>query len=69
MKALAALQAKSIKLYAIEKLFPDISEEKSAFQELKTLLAQRVAQAAQGAVTTQTLTEIAEVVIRSRKIV
>lgn len=64
LKALAALQGKTIKQYAIEKLFSRIDEE-IALQELKTLLAQRLSESAQGAVTARSFTEIAEDAIRA----
>lgn len=62
---MAALQGKTIKEYAIEKLFPKASEEEAALLELKALLAQRLAESAQGGVSTQSVTEIAEDVIRA----
>lgn len=43
LKALAALQGKSIKQYAIERLFPVPEGDDQAWQELKTLLGQRIA--------------------------
>jgi hypothetical protein len=64
LKALAALQGKTIKEYAIEKLFPKADEE-AALQELRALLGQRLAESAQGAVTTQSFMEIAEEAIRA----
>lgn len=42
LKALAALQGKTIKQYAIERLFPAQSGDDQAWQELKTLLGQRI---------------------------
>ena len=42
LKALAALQGKSIKEYAIERLFPDLPYDDHAWQELKSLLEQRI---------------------------
>ena len=42
LKALAALQGKSIKEYAIERLFPALPLEDHAWQELKSLLEQRI---------------------------
>lgn len=44
LKALAALQGKSIKQYAIERLFPGRSEDDAAWRELKSLLGQRIAE-------------------------
>jgi uncharacterized protein (DUF1778 family) len=65
IKAMAALQGKSIKDYAIERLFPAASDEERALGELKTLLAQRLAEASRGEVSAQSITEIAEEAIRS----
>lgn len=65
IKAMAALQGKSIKDYAIERLFPAASDEERALGELKVLLAQRLAEAMGGDVSTQSITDIAEEAIRS----
>ena len=65
LKAMAAIQGKTIKQYAIEKLFPKASDEQAALQELKALLAQRLAQSAHGDVTDQSFTQIAEDVMRA----
>jgi uncharacterized protein (DUF1778 family) len=65
IKAMAALQGKSIKDYAIERLFPAASDEELALAELKTLLAKRMAEATRGEMSTQSFTEIAEEAIRS----
>ena len=45
IKALAALQGKTIKEYAIQRLFAFTPEEKQAMLELKALLDQRIANA------------------------
>ena len=42
LKALAALQGKTIKAYAIERLFPAQTDDDQAWQELKSLLEQRI---------------------------
>ncbi|KAA9383673.1 antitoxin [Neorhizobium galegae] len=42
LKALAALQGKTIKQYALERLFPDDVNADEAWQDLKTLLANRI---------------------------
>jgi uncharacterized protein (DUF1778 family) len=65
LKALAALQGKTIKEYAIEKLFPAAADEEQALKELKTLLGQRIAESQNGEVDNRSLTEIAEAVLRS----
>ena len=44
LKALAALQGKTIKQYAIERLFPGQSGSDQAWLELKELLETRVAE-------------------------
>ena len=44
LKALAALQGKTIKQYALERLFPAQSGEDQAWQELKALLGQRISE-------------------------
>ncbi|MCW5637868.1 MAG: antitoxin, partial [Rubrivivax sp.] len=46
LKAMAALEGKTIKQYAIERLFP--SDEELAMQELRALLLERLAEAERG---------------------
>lgn len=60
LKAMAALQGKTIKEYAIEKLFPPASDEEQALKELKALLEQRIAESREVGVVNLGLTEIAE---------
>lgn len=48
LKALAALQGKTIKQYALERLFPAQSGDEQAWQELKTLLGQRISEGLSG---------------------
>jgi Antitoxin ParD len=60
IKAMAAIQGKTIKEYAIERLFPSISDEGRALGELRALLEQRMAEASRGEVLTQSLTDIAD---------
>ena len=50
LKALAALQGKTIKQYALERLFPAQSGEEQAWQELKMLLGQRINEGLSGTV-------------------
>lgn len=59
LKAMAALQGKTIKEYAIERLFPAAGTEEQALGELKALLAQRLAEAQRGEVSAKSITEIA----------
>lgn len=42
LKALAALQGKTIRQYALERLFPGDATGEQAWQELKTLLNERI---------------------------
>ena len=65
LKALAALEGKTIREYAIERWFPAESNEEQAFTELKALLQQRIAQAQTGDVDRRSITEIAEGVLKS----
>ena len=60
LKALAALQGKTIKQYALERLFPPAADEEQALRDLKALLAQRIAQAQAGDVVDRSLSDIAE---------
>jgi len=50
LKALAALEGKTLRQYALERLFPSESPEDQAHKELKALLAERLAEARQGEV-------------------
>lgn len=62
IKALAAMQGKSIKEYVLERLFSDgkPDEEQQAWEELKSLLQERIAAAEQGKVSSKTFRQIAE---------
>lgn len=42
LKATAALQGKTIRQYALERLFPGQADEDNAWAELKTFIEQRV---------------------------
>jgi hypothetical protein len=64
LKAMAALEGKSIKQYAIERLFPATSDEELAMQELKVLLQARLADAERGDVVELSATDIAEAEFR-----
>ncbi len=59
LKALAALQGKSIRQYAIERLFP-ATDEDQAWRELKTLLSQRIAEGLAGGVSAKGIDAIVE---------
>ena len=58
LKALAALQGKTIKQYALERLFPGDTDADQAWQELKTLLGTRIEEALAGKVSTKSIDEI-----------
>jgi hypothetical protein len=60
LKALAALQGKTIKQYALERLFPSDANGDQAWQELKSLLENRVSEGLAGKVSTKSVTEIME---------
>ncbi len=65
LKVMAALQGKSIREYALERLFPPASDEEQAFRDLKALLEQRIAESQKGEVMARSLTEIAEDALKS----
>jgi hypothetical protein len=56
LKALAALQGKTIKQYALERLFP--GEGDQAWQELKSLLGARIEEGLAGKVSAKPLGDI-----------
>lgn len=58
LKALAALQGKTIKQYAVERLFSSNVGEDHAWQELKTLLSKRIADGLAGEVSTKSIDAI-----------
>lgn len=58
LKALAALEGKSIRQYALERLFPENARDETALAELKALIDQRIAAALAGAISTATFDEI-----------
>jgi uncharacterized protein (DUF1778 family) len=64
IKALAALQGKSIKDYAVERLLPMTASETLAMQELKAMLAPRIEQAMHGEVVEQSFHQIFEEVMQ-----
>lgn len=63
LKALAALQGKTIKEYAIERLFPSDTAEEEALKSLKVLLEQRMAEAKGGEIDDRSFKEIAQSVV------
>ncbi len=58
LKALAALQGKTIKQYALERLFPGDADADQAWQELKTLLGARINEGLAGKVSAKSVGEI-----------
>ncbi len=65
LKATAALQGKTIKEYALEKLFPPAPDEDQAWADLKTLVEQRIAESAGGAVSSKTFDEVVDEELRT----
>lgn len=58
LKALAALQGKTIKQYALERLFPDDIEADQVWKEIKILLGTRINDGLSGKVSTKSIGEI-----------
>lgn len=58
LKALAALQGKTIKQYALERVFPGDTDAERAWEELKTLMSMRVNEGLAGRLSTKTVGEI-----------
>ncbi|TNL01293.1 antitoxin [Kosakonia cowanii] len=58
LKALAALQGKTIKQYALERLFPGDTDTDQAWQDLKKLLGNRINNGLAGKVSTRGIDEI-----------
>jgi len=64
LKALAALQGKTIKQYALERLFPADTNGDIAWQELKTLLDERIADGLAGNISTRSISTIVDEELR-----
>ena len=58
LKAMAALQGKTIRQYALERLFPDDADGEKAWQELKTLLGARIDEGLAGKVSGKRIEEV-----------
>ena len=58
LKALAALQGKTIKQYALERLFPGDTDAERAWEELKILMNTRVNEGLAGRLSTKTVGDI-----------
>ncbi len=67
IKALAALQGKTIKALILDKLFTDKDDEQKAWEELEILLASRVEKAEQAGNSTKTFEQLTEEIIKARK--
>jgi hypothetical protein len=59
LKDKAALQRKTIKEYAVERLFPQTGGDEQAYFDLRQLLEQRVAEGSRGELSTKSITDIA----------
>ncbi len=68
IKALAALQGKTIKNFILEKVFTDSNadDEQNAWEELESLLAARIEEAEQKNSSTKTFEQITEEIIQAR---
>lgn len=66
LKAMAALQGKTIKEYALERLLPQAGDE-DGLAGLRLLLATRAAEAGRGEVSDKSISEIAADVMQSGK--
>jgi len=61
LKALAAMEGKSLKQYALERLFPESpAGDQQALDALKALLEERLAEARRGELTEGSIRELAE---------
>jgi hypothetical protein len=58
LKALAAMQGKTIKQYALERLFPGDTDADQAWQELKSLMTARINGGLAGEVSAKSVGEI-----------
>lgn len=65
LKAMAALEGKTIKQFTLERLFSKETSATSALDQIKALLTERVAQAQRGELADGSVTEIAERAIQA----
>ncbi len=65
LKAMAALQGKTIKEYALERLLPEAGGDEQALADLRALLVARVTEASRGEVSGKSITEVAAEVMQS----
>lgn len=66
LKAMAALEGKSIKQYALERLFPNLADEEQALLGLQALLKERIAEAQRGEVLESSISDIADELLRRK---
>jgi hypothetical protein len=64
LKATAALESKTIRQYALERLLPTESEDDQAWDEMKALLDERIAQGLAGCVSSKGVAGIADEELR-----
>ena len=67
IKALAALQGKSIKDFVLEKVFPSDQDESQAMKALESLLSERISNAEASETTGKTFTQIADETLQNRQ--
>ncbi len=60
IKAIAAMQGKSIREYVIERIFPADDQEEKAWNELKLLLNSRISEAETRGVSRNTIQQVAQ---------
>jgi len=60
LKALAAMQGKTLRQYALERLLPENPAGDQALRELEALLAERLAEAGRGDLAKGSISELAE---------
>ena len=60
LKAMAALEGKTIKQYTLERIFSSEDSGSLALDQIKALLAERVAQAERGEVVEDSIIQVAE---------
>jgi hypothetical protein len=65
LKAMAALEGKTIKQYALEKLFPAVADEEQAWANLKNLIERRAGESSAGAIAAKTFDEIVDEELRA----
>lgn len=67
LKVMAALQGKTIKQYALERLFPDPAEGDAGWDALRALLDERIAEGLSGHVSAMSAKDVVEEVLRQKR--